>query len=238
MQRLSIQSLLSMARPLMLLLALPTLWTLAPSAAGAKWTLNEAFLPENLFLEVSHRTRYEFLNDEFRAGQNGDTDVVAFRTLIHAGIHLPSGFTLGAELQDSRTEQNADTVLNTGIVNAAELLRAYVSVTRDEMLGGTLNAQAGRITMDLGSRRLVARNRYRNTINGFTGLDVRWQGNAETGNLELRGFWTLPVRREPGARSRLLDNDAVFDNESLEQQFWGLFAARDLGVLGLSLIHI
>ncbi len=204
----------------------------APGAANAKWTLTEAFLPENLFLEVSHRTRYEFLNDEFRAGRNGDTDIVAFRTLVHGGVYLPHGFKIGAELQDSRAEQNADTRLTTGIVNAAELLRAYLALERDEILGGTLNAQAGRITMDLGSRRLVARNLYRNTINGFTGVDLSWLGAADGGNPELRGFWTLPVQRKPGARKRALDNDAVFDNESLDQQFWGLFGARDLGAFG------
>jgi hypothetical protein len=210
---------------------------LSPAIASAKWTLTESFLPESLFLEVSHRTRYEFLNDEFRAGQNGDTDIVAFRTLVHAGVQLPHGFKIGAELQDSRAEQNADSRLNTGIVNAAELLRAYIAVERGEVLGGKLNAQAGRITMDMGSRRLVARNRYRNTINGFTGVDITWRGAADSGKPELRGFWTLPQQRKPGARKRLLDNDAVFDNESLDQQFWGLFGARDLGVFGRGEIY-
>lgn len=208
-----------------------------PGLAHAKWTLTEAFLPENLFLEVSHRTRYEFLNDEFRAGQNGDSDIVVFRTLVHGGVHLPHGFKIGAELQDSRAEQNADNRLTTGIVNAAELLRAYLAVTREETLGGTLSAQAGRITMDMGSRRLVARNRYRNTINGFTGVDVIWRGAEGAGNTELRGFWTLPVQRKPVARKRLLDNDAVFDNESLDQQLWGLFGARDLGAFGRGEIY-
>ncbi|MFK7897808.1 MAG: alginate export family protein [Myxococcota bacterium] len=222
---------------LALILLAAAVFLTGPSLAHAQWTLTEALLPDALFLHVAHRTRYEFLNDEFRAGRNGDTDIVAFRTLIHAGVKLPYGLTVGAELQDSRAEQNADTRLNTGIVNAAELLRAYIAIERPEVRGGTFKAQAGRITMDLGSRRLVARNRYRNTINGFTGIDLEWQGTADAGNPTLRGFWTLPVQRKPGARKRALDNDAVFDNESLDQQFWGLFAARDLGVLGRGEIY-
>jgi hypothetical protein len=93
----------------------------ATPAAQAEWTLNEALMPEGISLTVNHRTRYEFLNDEFRIGRNGDTDVVVFRTLVHGRVDLPFGLTAGAELEDSRAEQNSDTFLNTTIVNAVEL---------------------------------------------------------------------------------------------------------------------
>ena len=206
---------------------------LAAGASRAEWTLEDAFLPEGLFLEVSHRSRYEFLNDDFRANNNGDTDVFVFKTLVHAGGRLPldgpMGIQVGAELLDARAEQNADTVLNTTIVNATELLRAYAELDHDSLLGGRGVMRGGRITMNVGSRRFVARNRFRNTINGFTGLDAEWKGGAELGHLHLRGFWALPVLREPRLRSRQLDNDIVFDTESLDVQFWGLFIARDLG---------
>lgn len=208
----------------------------SPLHALAEWSLNEAVMPEGLFFEVNHRSRYEFLNDDFRVGRTGDSDVFAFRTLVHAGgrlpVELPIGIKLGAELMDSRAEQNSDTFLTTSTVNATELLRAYVELSRDQLLGGELVARGGRLTMDVGSRRLVARNRYRNTINGFTGLDVEWSGGEDTGRLNLRGFWTLPVLREPTSqrRKRLLDNDIVFDTESTDVQFWGLFVARDLGL--------
>jgi hypothetical protein len=204
--------------------------TIAAAEASARWSLNDAIMPEGTSLEVNHRTRYEFLNDDFRVTSGGDTDVVVFRTLIHGRVALPYGLTAGAELQDSRAEQNADTFLNTTIVNAVELLRAYLELDREDVLGGRLVARGGRITMDVGSRRFVARNRFRNTINGFTGLDVEWQGGEDRKGLLLRGFWTLPVLREPTVlrRDRLLDNDIVFDTETLNVQFWGLFAARDL----------
>lgn len=78
--------------------------------------------------------------------------------------------------------------------------------------------------MDVGSRRFVARNRYRNTINGFTGVDWHWQ---DAGGRQLRAFFVLPVYRKPNTRTELLDNDAEFDEQDIEVKFWGLhYAAR------------
>jgi len=204
------------------------------TSARAEWTLNEAVMPEGVSLTVNHRTRYEFLNDEFRAGRNGDTDVFVFRTLVHGRVDLPYGLTAGAELEDSRAEQNSDTFLNTTIVNSTELLQAYLEFERPDTFGGTLTGRGGRITMDVGSRRFVARNRFRNTINGFTGLDLEWKDEGDRTGLVLRGFWTLPVLREPTAqrRGRLLDNDIVFDTETSHVNFWGLYAARDFDEIG------
>lgn len=205
-----------------------------PISARAEWTLNDAIMPEGIALTVKHRTRYEFLNDEFRIGRNGDTDVVAFRTLVHGRVDLPYGLTAGAELEDSRAEQNSDTFLNTTIVNSMELLQAYLEYERPDTFGGTLTGRGGRITMDVGSRRFVARNRFRNTINGFTGIDLEWKDDGDRNDLVLRGFWTLPVLREPTALhpKRLKNNDIVFDTETTHVNFWGLYAARGFDGIG------
>jgi hypothetical protein len=205
-----------------------------PATAWAEWTLNDAIMPQGISLTVKHRSRYEFLNDEFRIGRSGDTDVVAFRTLIAGQVDLPFGLTAGAELEDSRAEQNSDTFLNTTIVNSVELLQAYLEYQRPDTFGGTLTGRGGRVTMDVGSRRFVARNRFRNTINGFTGIDLEWKDASDRNGLVLRGFWTLPVLREPTAlrRDRLLDNDIVFDTETINVNFWGLYAARDFDGIG------
>jgi hypothetical protein len=81
------------------------------------------------------------------------------------------------------------------------------------------------LTLDVGSRRLVARNRFRNNTNAFTGLDWRWQ--SEKGR-ELRAFYVLPVQRLPIERHRLFDNEVEFDSEGFEVQFWGLFFGEAL----------
>ncbi len=206
--------------------ALATL-ALAVPAARAEWTprsLDEV-LPERLSLRVQHRTRYEYLDEQFRVGNPGNTDVIVLRTLVHARLRLLDGLWVGGELQDSRAERNGDTLLNTTIVNSAEALRAYLELRRENVLGGTVSAHFGRITMDVGSRRFVARNRFRNTINGFTGLDLTWR---RAGGTELRGFYVLPVRRLPRDRDKLENNKIRNDEESFAGQFFGLFAASDL----------
>jgi hypothetical protein len=222
------------------MVVLAVLCTVAPTPARAEWTLNDAIMPEGISLSVNHRTRYEYLDDEFRIGRSGDTDVVAFRTLVHGRVDLPHGLTVGAELEDSRAEKNSDTFLNTTIVNSMELLQAYMEYERPETFGGTLKGRGGRITMDVGSRRFVARNRFRNTINGFTGIDLEWKDDGNRNGLVLRGFWTLPVHREPTAlrQARLKDNDIVFDTETTHVNFWGLYAARDFEDVGRGEIYL
>lgn len=215
---------------------------LLASPVHAAWSLNDALMPNGVSLEVEHRTRYEYLDDEFRAARDGSSKMIAHRTLVDGRVELPQGFTVGAELEDSRAEQTGNTNIDTTHVNAVELLRAYLEFDRGDVLGGRLNAQAGRITMDVGSRRLVARNRFRNTINGFTGIDVDWKAGEESHGLELRAFWALPVQREPtpgtGGGNRIRDDDIVFDTESFDFQFWGLFVARDFSDLGRGEIYL
>ena len=43
-----------------------------------------AGLPPEFRIELDHRTRYEFVSDQFRAGRAGDDDLLAFRTRIRA----------------------------------------------------------------------------------------------------------------------------------------------------------
>lgn len=202
------------------------------SALYAQWSLNNSVMPQGFSLQVNHRTRYEFLDDAFRADQSGQMDVIVFRTLVHGRAQLPAGFTLGGELLDARSLSDNDTALNTTIVNSAELLRGYLEFNRADTFGGKFSFQAGRITMDVGSRRFVSRNGFRNTINNFTGIDFNWHGEGNAARLHLRGFWTLPVFRLPDSPQQLHRNSSMFDEERFNQQFWGLFAAHAVSTLG------
>ena len=198
-----------------------------PASAEGPWDLKEAIgLPERLSIHADQRTRYEYLDNQFRAGRPGSDQVMALRTRVRVEFRITDWLSAGAEFQDSRAYlDDLNTPLGTGMVNTFELLRAYLELSLDGPFGGSQKAQLGRMTMDIGSRRLVARNRYRNTSNAFTGLAWHWQDEGER---ELRIWYTLPIKRRPTDSRRIRDNDVEFDKESFAFQFWGLFYADQL----------
>ncbi len=203
----------------------------APAGAAEPWRLEDGLgdflgLPERLSLSGDHRVRYELLDDPFRAGRDGRDDVIAIRTRLRAALRLTPWLELGAEIQDSRTElEDPNTPIDTTSVNTLELLEARLTLRGEGPWDGRTTLRAGRITMDVGSRRFVARNRYRNTANGFDGLDLRWLDDA---GRELRAFWMLPVRRLPDEPGRLRHDRVEFDRESVDTQLWGLFGRTPL----------
>jgi hypothetical protein len=77
------------------------------------------------------------------------------------------------------------------------------------------------MTLDLGNRRLVARNAFRNTINSGTGADWLWEADR---GASVRAFYVLPVIRRPDDFDSLLDNDIAADWQDFDQQFGGLYA--------------
>jgi hypothetical protein len=192
------------------------------------WRL-DSVLPERLSIAVEFRARYEYLDQQFRVTRTGEEDLVVLRTLIHTRLRVLPWFTIGAELEDSRGYLSRHTLVTRGMVNSAELLRAYGELTIPDVAGGTFKSQAGRITMDVWNRRFVARNRFRNTINAFTGIDLRWSDDR---GRSLRGFWTLPVQRLPVDPRRLQENDIEFDDETLDVQFWGVLIGSKLPWFG------
>jgi len=143
------------------------------------------------------------------------------RTTVKAQLHLDH-FTVYGEILDSRAAlDDAGTTINSGIVNPIDLLQVYLHWQRADLFspGSRSDLRIGRFTMDVGSRRFVARNRYRNTINGFTGIDWSWHGASAR---KMRAFFTLPVNRKPNTRAELRENDIESDQEDNEVRFWGL----------------
>jgi hypothetical protein len=206
-------------------LVLLVISALTAPAQAAPWRAQDALgLPAWLSLEGTFRARYETLAPQYRASHTGSDQVFVTRTTLKAGIHYGE-FSLAGEMIDSRAALDDNgSFLNTTVVNPVELLQGYVQWRPRELLlaGDESDIRVGRFTMDVGSRRFVARNRFRNTVNAFTGID--WQWHAADGR-ELRAFFTLPVSREPTTFAALRDNDIEFDEEDTDVKFWGLVAA-------------
>jgi len=193
---------------------------------GPRFSFNDSgALPNWLSLAAQHRTRYETLNSQFRSGATGSDQALSLRTLIQATVRLHTNFKIQIEFQDSRAEfADSGTAISPGIVNAAELLEANLQWLETGLFqeGSRSLLRGGRLTMDIGHRRLVSRNRFRNVLNSFTGVDWIWK--AQNGNT-VRSLLTLPAKRLPDTQAELLDNDAAFDKETLDRIFWGVFFA-------------
>ena len=178
--------------------------------------------PKWFHFNATHRTRYEHLWNQFREDIRGNDMVIAMRTTFLGELRF-APFVIGAELQDARIYlADHDTPVDTTLVNPFELLQGYVGAEIHDLFmpGATGKFRAGRMTMDVGSRRFVARNRFRNTINAFTGVDLQWISPPKD---TARVFVTFPVQRRPTGRDDLVDNDVEFDREHAETVFWGAF---------------
>ena len=182
---------------------------------------NVLSLPEWLSISGSSRVRIEALDEQFRVGRGGDDQILIFQNLLLLEANaVPWKFAL--ELLDARQALGDDsTRITPGNVNPLDVLQAYLQFSAVDVFGedSLSSLRAGRFTMDLGSRRFVSRNRYRNTINAFSG--VEWQ-LTHSDDSQLRAFFTLPVGREPTEFDRLERNRSEGDDQNTEVKFWGL----------------
>ena len=205
------------ATVLVLAMALPPGHAAAQSAG--RWSLSG-----------EHRVRYESLDPQFRPLLDADDEVLAFRTSLTATASWPR-WSFTGELQDSRAELNdTGSLLNTSVVNTLEPLQ-MLATRRWAGLpsGGSASVRFGRMTDDLGGRRLLARNNFRNTRNAFQGFDFAWQGPA---NRSLRLLHLAPVIAMPRLRQDLLANEQALDEVADDTRLDGLLYGQPLGIAG------
>ena len=175
------------------------------------------------FFEGATQTRYESLDNRLRRPETGSNQGLFHRTTLHLGVR--DEFTQGGlEIIDSRIFGEPDDArTTTGQVNTLDLLQLYYKATFEDTVskGDSLEVLLGRHTMDIGSRRFVARNRYRSTINAFTGANLHWKG---TDGSAVRSFFVLPTQRLPGNGEidELRDNEQEFDEERSSLRFMGI----------------
>ncbi|MFV0278717.1 MAG: alginate export family protein [Parahaliea sp.] len=175
--------------------------TPAATATQADW----------LDLSASLQYRYEWLQQQYDAG-NREDHALMLRSNARADMDLRY-LDATVELMDSRIHTvHSDTPINNAMVNPVDVLQAYL-----QFGANSFSVKLGRFTQDIGSRRFMARNRYRNTINAFDGINARWQVNDD---LTLRAFHSFPVERRYRGDPR--DNKPKADRSHHNRQFSGL----------------
>ena len=173
-------------------------------------------LPDWVDLGIENRTRFESLDHPWRStaisgGERTDSQV-ALRSRVRFGLGGNGPIRFLFEGQDSRSywDNNPGDFANNTTVNEWDILQLFGALTADNVLGSGLRTDLhfGRMTLDFGSRRYVARNDFRNTTNAFDGF--HWQiGKA---NLwRFRTFLVEPVIRD----------EVKLDEQNTNTLFWG-----------------
>jgi len=146
-----------------------------------------------LSIGLESRTRYETHQDDYTQGLLSD-DALVTRNLLYLSIQKAlDPLRFAVELQNSR-RFFSDLPDVPNLENHLEPLQAYAQLYFDHALGGApLSLSAGRLAFDWADRRLISRNRNRNTINAFDGFRLRL--GDENAPWEIDAIAVRPVTR-------------------------------------------
>ncbi|PCI79705.1 MAG: hypothetical protein COB20_04395 [SAR86 cluster bacterium] len=204
------------------LLALSTALLISNSlhAADGPWTLSDALgLEEGFTLSGEHQSRFEHYDGNVFVGASPNDGAFFLRTTLDAQ-YKRDRFSAQIELVDARQGQaDRDSRLSNSNVSTLDLLQANVGYKFG--VNNSSEVRVGRFTQDWGSRTLIARNRYRNSINALDG--VSFSHTQANGN-EFKFLSAQPVRRTPRDRLSLLDNEHRADKSSEALRLHGVFA--------------
>jgi hypothetical protein len=164
---------------------------------------------------IEQRTRWEYRDDDFRKPNLQRDNEFLLRSRLYLGIkEIMDPFRIAVEFQDSR-EFNSDFPEDNRDVDESDLLQAYGELFFEDALGDDrpLRFQFGRMAFDYIDRKLVARNRWRNTTNSFDGF--RLQLGQQSNDWQLDFLAVQPVVR----------TFRQFDNPNESQFFYGVVGA-------------
>lgn len=166
------------------------------------------------------RLRVETIEGQTRTGFNDSDTLVNLRTTLAVDYH-DGPLQLLAEVWDSRvTGANTRTPVTTSEVNTFEPVQAFVAFDFGASLGrrSHLRVRAGRYLLNIGSRRLVAADDYRNTTSGYTGLTIE---ATLRDRLDATLVYVLPQTRLPETPLALRAGRVELDRESFNLSLWG-----------------
>lgn len=187
------------------------------------WNLHDALnLPKWLSVSVEQRTRYETMDGRLNANAKGGDQQIALQTDAFLEARF-NHFRIGGEFLDAR-QLGADSGsgVNNTHVDEADFIQGYFAWADQNAFYSGLGTEviAGRQSLNFGSRRLIARNAMRNTINSFDGLRLRV---LDYGNWQFNAFATMPVNRYPTNATTILNGDHDFDTADGKIWFSGGF---------------
>lgn len=157
------------------------------------------------------RGRYEALSNPFVAGRTEDDAFLGLQTILDAEVDLAAtGLTVGGELLDSRFIAGRESGGAATEIDTLEPSQLYLAWRPRNVLmdGAKLDVTLGRFTMDIGSRRLVARANYRSVLSSFDGARAVWTSPEK---LSVTLAYTSPVTREPADAASALDNEVALN---------------------------
>lgn len=187
---------------------------------SAPWRLGQTLqAPEGIRVSGSMRGRYEALSNPFTAGRTQDDAFLGLQTVLDAEVDLgATGLTVGGELLDSRFIAGKHTGGAATEIDTLEPSQLYLAWRPQNFLmdGAKLDLTLGRFTMDIGSRRLVARANYRSVLSSFDGARAVWTSRDK---LSLTLAYTAPVTREPADAASSLDNEVALNRTLTNTRF-------------------
>jgi hypothetical protein len=152
--------------------------------------------PDWLVIGGEQRTRYEGLDGSWRTNEPNGGQLISTRTRLQIGIHNivdPLRFLI--EIQDSRLPLTTTGAYgNINNANELDIQQLHVDIVSKNLLGTGVPSlmKVGRINMDIGRGRWIARNQFRNATNAFDGFE--WQLGSGR-RWQLRSFLFQPVQR-------------------------------------------
>lgn len=185
------------------------------------WNLHDTLkLPKWLSLSVEQRTRYETMDGSFKAGGRGGDQQIPLQLDVFLEARY-NHFRAGVEFLDARQAgSDSATGVNNTHVDEADFIQGYLAWADQNVAYSGLGAEVivGRQTLNFGSRRLIARNAMRNTINSFDGVRLRL---LDYNNWQFNAFVTKPVGRYPNNSAQLLNDFHSFDEPEYQTWFSG-----------------
>ena len=205
--------------------ALAALATVPPGSAQEApkepWRLSKAVgAPDWLEILGSVRPRYETLSNTFAAGRSGGDELLGVQSLLKVEINT-GAIVIGGELLDSRLLSGNAGGGAPGEIDVLEPAQLYLAWRPKNFLikGASLDLTLGRFTMDVGSRRLVARSNYRSLLQAFDGVHAVWRNDAD---VKVTAFYTAIVSRLPSDAPSALDNEVALNRTLENTRFGGL----------------